>query len=67
MTKKLENIRKTIVELHRALKALQELEREASKEQHFHNITPTLRGKAKRASMDATRALAEFRKTGNYE
>lgn len=67
MQKKLEATRQAIVELHRALKTLQELEREAAKEQHMHNVSATVRGKAKRASMDATRALANFRKVGNYE
>ncbi len=56
----------TIFELERATKALKLLKDEMSKESYMHNINPVIRGSAKRSSMDATRALAKYRKMSMY-
>ena len=61
MVKNREKTQQAIIELHRAIKALQVLEHEMADHEYMHRIKPSIRGKAKRASMDASRALIDFR------
>lgn len=55
-------VQETIIELHRAIKALQALDSEMAANSSMLYTSSIVRGKAKRASMDATRALSAYRK-----
>lgn len=59
-------IQETIIELHRAIKALQALDSEMAANDSMMWTSSIVRGKAKRASMDATRALSAYRKISIY-
>lgn len=61
-SEKRELVQSTIVELHRAIKALKALDEGMRTNGHLINVNAVIRGQAKRASMDATRALAKYRK-----
>ena len=59
-------IQEAIVDLHRAIKALQALDGEMKNNTSMMWTSPVVRGKAKRASMDATRSLAQYRRVEVY-
>jgi hypothetical protein len=59
-------VQETIDELERALKAIRSVQKAMVNESFMHNINPVIRGSAKRASMDATRALAKYRQMPIY-
>lgn len=60
-TEKQKVVQETIIELHRALKALQALDRGMTDD--GAGVSTVISAKAKRESMNATRALAKFRRS----
>lgn len=59
-------IHDALTDLHRAIKALQALDSEMASNNSMMWTSSIVRGKAKRASMDATRSLSAYRKISIY-